>query len=70
VLVKKGHGVCGCGAAGVAEQSDHRQCLELRQDTASHDVISEYYATPYNKRMNNLEHECRDLLLTGSLIKI
>jgi hypothetical protein len=34
------------GAAGVAEQSDHCQCLELRQDTASHDVISENYATP------------------------
>jgi hypothetical protein len=34
------------GAAGVAELSDHRQCLELRQDTAPHDVISEYYATP------------------------
>jgi len=32
-------------AAGVAGHSDHRQCLQLRQDAASHDVISEYYAT-------------------------
>ena len=52
VLVMKVHGVrwrvcCGGegGAAGVAEQSEHRQCLELRQDTVSRDVISGYYAT-------------------------
>ena len=45
-----GVGRSGCvgewRAAGVAEQSDHSECPELRQDTASHDVISEYYATP------------------------